>query len=193
MRSADSVTHLLTTTYVSVRRKCKSGLQDSLRLYIGPSDQIVVAAELNTTINIILISQFIVIADMLPVFPCSPTGFPTFEGIGWKLTPSCNFSLIALVLSLLTEIKGNQWRKHSHLSYGGVTLTLSLRSNNNNARTVEFGMNTNRYSILSLIIEIKVRMMTITYSLLIENKDRTISAFYPCWHWITAIALANRT
>ena len=81
MRSADSVTHLLTTTYVSFRRKCKSGLQDSLRLYIGPSDQIVVAAELNTTINIILILQFIGIADMLPVFPCSRTGFPTFEGI----------------------------------------------------------------------------------------------------------------
>ena len=82
MRSADFVTYLLTTMYVSVRRKCESGLQDSLRLYIGPSDQIVVAAELNTTIKIILISQFIIIADMLPVFPCFPTEFPTSEDIG---------------------------------------------------------------------------------------------------------------
>ena len=83
--------------------------------------------------------------------------------------------------------------KTLNLSYGGVTLTLSVRSNNNTAKTVEFGKNTNSYSNLSLIIEIKVRIMPVTYSLLIENKDRTISIFDPCSDWITAIALANRT
>ena len=65
--------------------------------------------------------------------------------------------------------------KHSHLLYGGVTLTLSVWSNNNNAKTVEFGMNTNSYSILSLIIELKARIITDTYSLLIKNKDRKLA------------------
>ena len=65
--------------------------------------------------------------------------------------------------------------KHSHLLYGGVTLTLSVWSNNNNAKTVEFGMNTNSYSILSLIIELKARIITDTYSLLIRNKDRKLA------------------
>ena len=133
--------------------------------------------ELNTIINIILISQCIIILDMLPPFPCFHTWFPTSEGTGWKSTPTCNFSLIALFLSLLTEIKGKQWRKHLYLSHSSITLTLSICSNNNNAKTVEYGMNTYCYSVLSLIIEIKVRIMTITDSLLIENKDRTISVF----------------
>ena len=82
MRFADPVISLLPTTYVSVRRKCKSGLQDSLRLYIGPSDQIVVPAELKTTINIILISQLIIIAVMHPAFLCFCIGFHTSEGVG---------------------------------------------------------------------------------------------------------------
>ena len=67
--------------------------------------------------------------------------------------------------------------KHSHLLYGGVTLTLSVWSNNNDAKTVEFGMNTNSYSILSLIIELKARIITDTYSLLIKNKDRKLAPF----------------
>ena len=41
MGSADSVTHLLTTTYVSVRRKCYSGLQDSLHRYSVYEDSVI--------------------------------------------------------------------------------------------------------------------------------------------------------
>ena len=67
--------------------------------------------------------------------------------------------------------------KHSHLSYDGVTLTLSVWSNNNNVKTVEFGMNTNSYSILPLIIIIKPRIITVTYSLSIGNKDRKLAPF----------------
>ena len=74
MSSTDLLTSLLTTKYMSVSRKCESGLQDSLRLYICHSDLIIVAAEWNTTINIILISQFIIIADMLPA-----SAFPRFH------------------------------------------------------------------------------------------------------------------
>ena len=89
-------------------------------------------------------------------------------------TPTCNFSPISPFLSWLTRIKGKQCGKHSHLSYGGVTLTLSVWSNNNNAKTIECGMNINCYSILTLIIEIKVRIIPVTYSSLINNKDRKL-------------------
>ena len=38
-------------------------------------------------------------------------------------------------------------------------------------------MNTNSYFILSLIIQIKARIITVTYSLLIENKDMKLAPF----------------